>query len=76
MKLEVFLNIPISGGDEIIKVSDFILKNGPSPASFIVYFQSFKTKNYNFYRDICKKLYPVSGTRIRTHELLDVSLLP
>ena len=48
MKLEVFLNIPISGGDEIIKVSDFILKNGPSPASFIVYFQSFKTKNYNF----------------------------
>ena len=74
MKLEVFLNIPISGGDEIIKVLDFL--NGPSPASFIVYFQYFKTKNYNFYRDIFKKLYPVSGTRIRTHELLDVSLLP
>ena len=37
----------------------------------------FSNKHYNLYNNICvKNDHPVSGTGIRTHDLLDVSLLP
>ena len=54
-----------------------ILKNGPSSASFIVYFWSFQTNITIFYNNIMwKDVHPVSGAEIRTHDFLDMSLLP
>ena len=49
----------------------FSVFNGPFPASL---FSVFSNKNYNFYNNIWGKSPPSTG--IRTHDLLDVSLLP
>ena len=56
----------------------------PRPLSFLMghpgpllsLFYVFSNKHYNFYINICEKVHPVSGAGIRTHDLLDVSLLP
>ena len=37
-------------------VACIFYKNGPFPASFIIYFWSFSHKHYNFYNNICEKL--------------------
>ena len=52
------------------------LKNGQSPASFIIYFRSFQTNTTIFTTIYVKNVHPVSSTGIRTHYLLNVSLLP
>ena len=49
----------------------FFLKNGPSPASFIILFGLFK-QTLQFLQYMWKNVRPVAGT----HDLLDVSLLP
>ena len=52
-------------------------KNGPTPASFIVYFWSFQTNIITiFTTNICENVHPVYGARIQTHDLWNVSLLP
>ena len=50
--------------------------NGPSPASFIVYFRSFQTNITILQQYMWKNVHPVSSTGIRTHDLLKLSLLP
>ena len=52
------------------------LKNGPSPASFIIYFRSFQTNITIFTTLDVKNFRPVSGAGIRTHDLMDMSLHP
>ena len=51
-------------------------KNGSFPASFIVYFWSFQTNIKIFTTIYVKNVHTVSSARIRTHNLMDVSLLP
>ena len=50
--------------------------NGPSPASFIIYFRSFQTNITIFTTIYVKNVHPVSGAGIQIPNLLDVSLLP
>ena len=56
----------------------FFQKNGPTLASFIIYFWSFSNKHhYNFYNKyMWKNVHPVYSTGIWTHDLRNVSLLP
>ena len=52
-------------------ITYFILRNGPTPASFS-FFSVFPNKHqYNFYNKYVKKcqFHPVYGARIRTHDL-------
>ena len=60
------------------KNGNFFLKNGPNPASFSFIFGLFQTNNTIFTTNQCEKchVHPVSGARIRTHDLWNVSLLP
>ena len=55
-----------------------IFKNWANPGLFFAYFRSFQTNNTIFTTNECKKchVHPVSGARIRTHDLWNVSLLP
>ena len=50
-----------------------IFKNGPTPASFIIYFRSFQT--LRFLQQYVKNIHPVHSAGIQTHNLLEVSLL-
>ena len=57
---------------------DYIFKNRPILASFIIYFRSFSNKNhYNFYRKYMgKNVHPVYVAGIWNHNLRNMSLLP
>ena len=50
-----------------------LLKNGPTLASFIVYFRSFQT---NVITIFTTNVHPVDGAGIRTHDLWNIILLP
>ena len=52
----------------------FFKKNGPNPASFSFIFGLFKLTLLQFIQQM--NVHPVSGARIRTHNLLIMSLLP
>ena len=53
----------------------WIIKNGPSPASYSFIFV-LSNKRYNFYKFMWKNVHPVYGAGIWTHNLQDMSLLP
>ena len=53
----------------------FFLKNGPTPASYIVYFRSFQTNIITIFTSIWEKVHPVYGTGIETHNHQNMSLL-
>ena len=52
----------------------FVLKNGPTPASFSFIFGLFK-QTLQFLQYV-KNVHPVYGDGIRTHDLRNVSLSP
>ena len=57
----------------------FFKKKCANPGLFFVYFRSFQTNiNSIFTLNQCEKchVHPVSGARIQTHDLWNVSLLP
>ena len=55
----------------------FFFKNGPSLASFLIYFCLFKQTFNNFLQQIyVKNVHPVSDAGIQTHNLWNMSLLP
>ena len=56
-------------------MGDFFLKNRPLSASFIVYIRTFQT-NVTLFTIYLKNVHPVSGTGIRTHDLLEMRFLP
>ena len=53
----------------------FFKKNGPTPASYIVYFRSFQTNIITIFTSIWEKVHPVYGTGIETHNHQNMSLL-
>ena len=58
----------------IITYSNWINKNGPTPASFLFIFGLFK-QTLQFLQYV-KNVHPVYGAGIRTHDLQNVSLFP
>ena len=63
---------------DIVKLLYVFLKNGPTPASFIIYFFGlFKQTSLQFLQQInVKNVHPVYGAGIQTHDLWNMSLLP
>ena len=70
--------LPEADGHLVAGQRQFLLKNGPTPASFIIYFWSFQTNIITiFTTNICEKnIDKVYGAGILTHNLWHVSLLP
>ena len=66
--------------DSMTQLSPLLLccfKNGPTPASCIIYFQPFQTNSITVLQQIyVENVHPVYGARIRTHDLGNMSLLP
>ena len=58
----------------LVALLNFFLKKWANPGLFFVYFRSFQVNQYNFYnKSMRKNVYPVYGTGIRTHDLLNMS---
>ena len=58
-------------------VANFFLKKWANPASFSFIFGLFQTNINTILQQInVKNVHPVYGTGIRTHDLLNMSLLP
>ena len=58
------------------KLSYFFKKNGPTPASLIIYFLFKQTLLQILQQINVKNVHPVYGAGIRTHNLQNVSLFP
>ena len=60
-----------------LKQDSFLKNNGPTLASFIVYFRSFQTNIITILQEkYVKNGDPVYGAGIRIHNLRNMSLLP
>ena len=70
IKTPEFSNFSTPFKYKISLVWPFFKKNGPTPASFLV----FSNKRYNFYnKSLWKNVHPVYGAGIRTHNLSQMS---
>ena len=59
------------------KMSSRHFLNGPTSASFIVYFRSFQINIITNLQQInVKNVHPVYSARIRTHDLQNMNILP
>ena len=59
-----------------MKITIFLKKNGPTPASFSLILGLFKQTLQFLQQIYVKNVHPVYGAGIRTHNLQNVSLFP